>query len=308
MKNIEIKSVINETIRNELVEIVDYKPNTDDWEYIKKNSIEIWDFLNNGYKLIGYNKFCGCDSIKSLLKNASLIKIGFFNKKWVAISVYTSYLGGFKNVGITSTIDSKYRTIGVNAVNKIIKTDIKNFDKFFWTECSGAIEHLYEKYNGIKIPNSYASAILRREIELDSDDYHYSRLIKGEKQTKIIYGFNSLETFNKVKSERENYINKNINLILSMQIDESIEKPSFGRLSSIDCYINIIYFFLDQQLEDECYELPESSIIQLRKYITYLKLFLTDCNDVEKKNEIQKAINIGEDIINTSSVMKVFLL
>ncbi|MGM9846831.1 MAG: hypothetical protein ACI31F_02645 [Muribaculaceae bacterium] len=35
------------------------------------------------------------------------------------------------------------------AVKSIIKTDINNFENYFWTECSGVIEILYSKYNEI---------------------------------------------------------------------------------------------------------------------------------------------------------------
>lgn len=303
-----LKNIINEVVKKNIFTIEDYKPEYNNWKYIISNKNYIWNFLNKGYQHVGYEKFYGCDNIRSLVKNASLIKIAFCGENIVAIAIYTSYLCGFKNVGITATTDEKYREIGINAVKKIIKTDISNFDQFFWSECSGTVERLYEKYNGIKIPNSYVPSILKRIIEPLEDGFHYIRKIKDDEQTKIIYGFNSIDTFNKVKQDRENYINQGIEKILSMQIDENIEKPSFGRLSRIDTYISVIYFFLDQRLEDECYEFPENSIMELRRYVTYLKkIILQNRVDKKKETEIRKAIETGEDLLETSSVMKAFV-
>lgn len=73
--------------------------------------------------------------------------------------------------------------------NEIIKRNITQDKEFYWTECSGSIERLYEKHNGIKIPNEYAFDILQTPMTLLDDGYHYERVIKGETQKKVIYGF-----------------------------------------------------------------------------------------------------------------------
>ena len=91
--------------------------------------------------------------------------------------------------------------------NEIIKRNITQDKEFYWTECSGSIERLYEKHNGIKIPNEYAFDILQTPVTLLDDGYHYERVIKGETQKKVIYGFNNEETFNIVKKEFTEHIN-----------------------------------------------------------------------------------------------------
>ena len=53
------------------------------------------------------------------------------------------------------------------------------------------------------------------------------------------------ETFEKVQKEWEDYVNSCISRIMNTRIDESIEKPSFGKLSQIDCAIAIVNFFID---------------------------------------------------------------
>ena len=196
-----------------------------------------------------------------------------------------------------------------DAVHKIIKTDIGNFRDFYWTECSGSIERLYEKYNGIKIPNNYVSTILLKPVTIDEDGFHYERNIKGEIQRKVLYGFNDIDTFNKVLSEREEYINNCINSILSHRIDETIENPSFGKLSKLDCAIAIINFFVDERWENECYELPLNCIDKLKLQINIVK----DCinNHSVSDDKITKAklaLENGIHILDTSCVMNVYIL
>lgn len=294
---------------NNVIEIKEYTPFDAKWNYIKDNILSLWDFLNNGYKKAGYEKFCGCDNHRSLLRNANLVKIGFYNNEWVAVSVYTGYRDGFKNVGITATTNDKLRDYGVRAVRTIIKNDIGNFDNFFWSECSGAIEYLYEKYNGIKIPNEYVENILQKSVTIESDGFHYSRLIQGDLQRKIMYGFNNKETFDKILSEREQYINNCINNILANRIDESTETPSFGKLSQIDCAIAIVNFFVDERWENECYELPETSLNILKKQVEFLKKEIENNSIHENKlNMAQLAIENGINILETTNIMTIHSL
>jgi len=297
---------INEQVEEiKTYKIIEYTPDSN-WNYILQNKVEIWNFLNDGYIFAGYDKFCGCDNARSLIKNSSLIKIAYYNNVYIAISVYTSYRSGFKNVGITATTDETLRILGIDAVHTIIKNDICNYDNFFWTECSGAIEHLCEKYNGIKIPNEYVFGILQKEIKLENDGFHYIRTIKGDEQRKIIYGFNNYETFQKIKSENEEYINNCIDKILNMQIDESIEKPSFGKLSKLDTVIGIINFFIDQRVEEDCYDLPESSLNILKKYIHIADELVDSGGETSyDMNTVKHIILMGKDVLYTSSPLKI---
>lgn len=295
-------------LENTSSEIKEYRP-TEGWDYIKDHIVQIWDFLNEGYKKAGYDKFCGCDNYKSLLRNSNLIKIAFVDDQWVAVSVYTGYRGEFKSVGITATINEDLRPLGVSAVHNIIKTDIGNFDIFFWTECSGAVERLYDKYDGIKIPNEYVSTILQKTVVVHDDGFHYEREIKGDMQQKIMYGFNNKETFEKVQKEWEDYVNSCISRIMNTRIDESIEKPSFGKLSQIDCAIAIVNFFIDEKWENECNNFPISSMDILRKQLDIIKYALEhDLVDEDKISMAELALENGINILLTNSIMGVYAL
>ena len=179
--------------------------------------------------------------------------------------------------------------------NEIIKRNITQDKEFYWTECSGSIERLYEKHNGIKIPNEYAFDILQTPVTLLDDGYHYERVIKGETQKKVIYGFNNEETFNIVKKEFTEHINGCIKHILDCQINEDIETPSFGRWSKAQCSVAVVNFFVDLRWEDECYELSSESLKLLSDHVDYLKSVVDD----GQQDEITAlAIDNGENLLN----------
>ena len=304
----ELRSIINETI-HKLFEndvesnsyiVKDYTKNSPEWEtYIKPNRRKIWDFINNGYVASGSGEFIGCYDERSLYKNANLIKIAFCGDTWIAVSVYTGYQGGKKCVGITATTDNEYRKIGIEAVRDIIKNDISMYEQFYWTECSGAIEHLYEKYNGIKIPSVFAKEIIGRDIILiEGDEWHYMRQIKDENFVKIIYGFNTQETFDKVKEEYSNYIHSCIQNINDKRINEETETPSFGRYSETDALIRIINIFVNLRIEDGIYELPDDCIAVLKSIVRKLDKIGDKTNEM-----VLTAIENGQDILETSQPM-----
>ena len=137
-------------------------------------------------------------------------------------------------------------------------------------------------------------------MTLLDDGYHYERVIKGETQQKVIYGFNNEETFNIVKKEFTEHINDCIQHILNCQINEDIETPSFGRLSKVQCSVAVVNFFVDLRWEDECYELSSESLKLLSNHVDYLKSVVDD----GQQDEITAlAIDNGEDLLNTMSVM-----
>ena len=47
---------------------------------------------------------------------------------------------GYKCVDITATTNKEFRKLGVKYVHHIIEEDIMNYEKYFWTVCSGSLE------------------------------------------------------------------------------------------------------------------------------------------------------------------------
>ena len=227
--NVNIPLFEESNLEQENVVYKSYYPieNNDDYIYIRDNTKMLWNFFDEGYKYANLKEFRSCVNPKSLLKNTSCLKVALFNDIIVAASIYTSYQGEMKCVGITATTDERYREMGKYAVIQIIKEDISLVGKFYWTECSDAIEHLYEKHGGVKIQNDYTYLFIKDYKELLDDGYHFVMEItysddEKEDVKKVIFGFNSKETFEEIKSKNDERIMTYINRITHPTVKESV--------------------------------------------------------------------------------------
>lgn len=253
------------------LEIKEYKKGTHEFQTLIENYYkEIYDFIDNGYKKAGLGEFKGCNDAKSLRKNAIIVKIASCQGVWVAVSIYTNYQGGYKCAGITATTNPEYREIGKRAIEKIVKSDITNHDKFYWCECSGKIEQLYEKLNGIAIPNVYVNEIIKNIIRLEKDSYHYVRLIQNEPFVKIIYGYNTPELFQKVYATHKEYIDKKIEDIRNSNISENAPVRSMIEIGEWKNVIDIIQLFIGFYNKGT-YDYPQESLDILNENLMILK-------------------------------------
>lgn len=142
----------------------------------------VWDILQRTYEPFGGFKSAG--SIEELIEDSWLWKLVKKNDKIIAVAIYKDKLG---RKAIAKGSDGTEE--GKNAIKKIYLEDIKIEDRRSWGEFSGAAEKLMLKYGGIKIPNTLVSSIINKELlELNPDEYHYTRLIAGEPHEKILIG------------------------------------------------------------------------------------------------------------------------
>ncbi len=282
--------------------------NQEDNIYIRDNRKMIWNFFDEGYKYAKLKEFRSCISPKSLWKNASCLKVAIFNDVIIAASVYTSFQGGMKCVGITATTDEKYREIGKYAVIQIIKEDISLVGEFYWTVCSDTIEHLYEKHGGIKIPNDYIELFIDKYKSLSDDGYHfYIEVPDGDGEMedvkKIIFGFNSKETFEYIKNKNDKRIMNYINRITNTTIKESVYVKN---LSKEDYYTKVVYVFYEDRV-DGFKDYSNNTMNILKEAVEYLKKFV-ELNKNNKDIDIKKystAIWNGEDLIATATIMDI---
>ena len=106
---------------------------------------------------------------------------------------------------------------------------------------------------------------------------------------------------NNASQAREEYINQNINFILENMVDESVEKPSFGKFNRLGCAIAIINFFVDDRWENECYELSPNSRVILKAQIDVINEYLEMNNAPADELELAKlAVENGRDILETA--------
>lgn len=306
-----ISTAIHTTLSESLSDFIikEYRKGTDDWNYIAENKKGIYQFLNDGYRFANLGDFCGCDNERSLVRNATLIRIAFHGDQWVAIAVYTSYQGGFKNVGITAATDESLRRIGVAAVNQIIKKDIKFTKEFYWGEFSHAIAHYAEKYHGIKIPVEYVPYILGDKKPITPiDDFYYERDINGEFQKKVIYGFNSYETYLKVAETHYDYLEKCFDEIDKMSLDEDTNGMKNNlKLDKEHHLLAIVNVFVTLNMEGGCTEFPEDKILLLRNVVNEIQRML-NMQEISPSmiETMQLAVENGQYMLKVAAPMKCY--
>lgn len=103
--------------------------------------------------------------------------------------------------------------------------------QFIWTECSGKIRELWDKYGGIKIPNSYLPMFMDERtlqtIEIEEGElYKYSRVInRGEademKVEKEIYGFPNKDVMEKYIQETDTSLEELLKRLNSDGLNEA---------------------------------------------------------------------------------------
>ena len=189
---------------------------------------------------------------------------------------------------------------------QIIQHTISELELHYWTECSNALERLYEKHGGIKIPNKYLELFIGKYKSLSDDGYHFfievpdadGYMVEIEK---VIFGFNSKETFEYIKSKNDERIMKYINRISNTTIKESVY---VNNLSKEDYYTEVVYVFYEDRV-DGFKDYSKETMNMLKEAVEYLKRFV-ELNKNNKDIDIEKystAIWNGEDLIATSIIM-----
>lgn len=191
---------------------------------------------------------------------------------------------------------------------QIIQHTISELELHYWTECSDALEHLYEKHGGIKIPNKYLELFIGKYKSLSSDGYHFSIEVPdadGEmvEIEKVIFGFNSKEAFEHIKNKNDERIMKYIYRIINKTIGDTVYVK---KLSKEDYYTEVVYVFYEDRV-DGFKDYSNETMNMLKEAVEYLKRFV-ELNKNNKDIDIEKystAIWNGEDLIATATIMDI---
>ena len=289
-----------------------YFSKTDKWtSFIKPNREFLWKFLNDGYKMAGYESFKGCDDSKHLIKNPNQIKIAFADNVIIAVSVYTGYAGGYKCVGITATTDPEYRDVGKRAVEKIIQMDVCDFDRFYWCEASGSVEKMFKKNGGIAIPNTYAEMMIGGVRVLDEDGFHYERMIGNDMENKMIFGFNDIETFELIKKEHEGYILRCIEKIHQLYPNGRVDLISEsdgdepGVKNYLVCAKETVNVFVRMWYEWGTHEFSEKSLKILKKNLNIIQTAI-EKNIIPNgfSHSFERAFAYGNEVASSSTILQ----
>ena len=291
------------------------KENQEDNNFISIHRKDIYNFLDAGYLYATNSHFSGCGSSKDLKLKFSEIKIAYHNEtnEMIAVSVYNPYLKGNKCVGLTATTNEELREFGKEAIKEIIKYDINNYKSFYWCECADAIEHYYSKFGGFPIPNIYAREILEQNEKqkgiiksLSDDGYHYEKYFKNLDRciTKIIYGFNTVELFNKFVEDRTVEFQR---WIKSIEDRTNTVSESYEHYSEIDAAFDVIDIFCEEFSNGEV-DFPPYAINVLEKYKNILKESLDSSKHYSRYSteDIEDAYDIAMEFLEIFNVLKLY--
>ena len=287
----------------------EYHKNTPEWEtYINKVKNEIYNFLNVAYLKTTNKKFLTYNNGQEIYEHVSLIKIDFSGDEWAAIALYTNYRGGYKCIGIAKNyLDFSLSEVGGIAVRHIIREDIGNYEKFYWAEVSGKLVRIFEENDGIRIPSIYAERMLATTVWI-IDEYWYERIIRDTLQRKQIFGFNTQKTFNKIYTERKQYIDDCIERIKrSRGLSEGVLQMNVGinDLNEWGFHMDVVELFIEEW-NNEYHEYPSESITYLQTSVDYLgKLLIGGRLPQENGFDIKTAFETGKKVLVSISPLEI---
>jgi len=180
-----------------------------------KYADKIWDMLQRSYKKIG--GFKSANSAEELANDLGYWKVVRRGDHITALGVYkqVSNTDNFKMIASATETElnpeGEYKATaqGLKDYNMLKKDDIKT--KRAWAEVSGPAEKLMLKAGAKPIDNKYAEFLTGKKIlDLNTDGYHYTRLIQGEPHEKIIVGFVKLSPQGKEKLSNLGFDLKNL--------------------------------------------------------------------------------------------------
>lgn len=185
--------------------------NDTDKTFFKDNAEKFYNFLNDSYMYQLNTTFGGFSSVKHMVKKCSMFIAAYKDDTLIALTVHNSYRGGYKCVGMTAYLqknDDVLHRDGVLALYEIIKDGIDYYTDWVWAEASDGPEYMYQKMGGCMLPVEIAEAVMKnpKDFKPEDDGFHYTRrtemrdlngqLVNGGYITKVMFGFNSQETYN----------------------------------------------------------------------------------------------------------------
>ena len=256
----------------------------EDKEYISKNRRAIKKFMDDGYENAGLGSFVGCFNADSVKRNTAMLKVArdVQTDEIIAMSIYSSRWGGLKCVGgtVLATDDARLHSMGVESLKQIIREDVKALGDFVWIECSGAIEHMWEKYGGIKIPSAYLPIFMDEKTLLnvspvDDDPYTYYRTVAAGTDDELriekkIFGFPNrqvMEQYIKDKNMTLEKLCKQYNIDPETIVNESFKYRDAPR--HLWPYLKIVRYFYGEfmrgrlELTSEESKMLKKSIVEI---------------------------------------------
>jgi hypothetical protein len=160
-----------------------------------KYADEVWDLLQKSYVRSGGFKSAAdkeelitIPGYWKIVKRGDKITAANLYRKVPQTQTFKVYASGAETTPDSITNAPRSTLQGKRDYSMVKKADVTQ--KRAWAEVSGPAEAVANRSGGKPIPHKYAAYLTGKEIlALDSDGYHYTRLIQGEPYEKIMYGF-----------------------------------------------------------------------------------------------------------------------
>ena len=195
------------------------------------------------------------------------------------------------------------------------EADINNCKSFYWCECSDAdvTKYYYSKFGGFPILNIYAQYILEQNENqkgiiksLSDDGYHYEKYFRNLDRciTKIIYGFNTVELFNKFVEDRTVEFQR---WVKSIEDRINAVSENCEHYFEIDAAIDVIDIFCEEFSNGEV-DFPPYAINVLEKYKNILKESLDSSKYYSRYSteDIEDAYDVAMEFLEIFNVLKLY--
>ena len=304
-----ILTVLNESTKlaeyeydGHILSIINYdRENAEDMEYVRANKEIIWDILESGYEALG--GFKGFQTVKDMLKKSPFYRLGYYDGELVTVTVYNGYLGGTKCVGATCVKNNKHDA-GVKLLEYIIKYNITDWENWIWIEASGKIEEMSMEAGAFNVPVKFVELYLNHIPFTPLDEYHYARMIDGNKETKTIFGFKDEESFEIIKDELNDKVSSFMKKF-NLYEEQSLYSKYVSKKHPVYKYKSIIDYFVYLKDDEKYNEFTEESVQILENSIQIVKKYLEEVNfKKEEKYYLKIAVEEGQRVIETSSIIK----
>ena len=175
---------------------------------------------------------------------------------------------------------------------------------FYWAVFDGAVSHYYEKFGGILIPNDYCQLFINAEKDPDDDYKIIVTLTDGTKLPKLIYGFNSKETFDDIVQHNDERVKEQLDrLEMLLHPDTSLNESLYRPITEEDYHVRVINTFFDNFLYGQK-TLTPYMVKMINRSKNFLINYLKNNNNPKDRDYYYLAVENAKDILKYSMRMK----
>ena len=145
-------------------------------------------------------------------------------------------------------------------------------DKRYWTMPNGAIKHLWHKFRGVMIPNIFLKEYVgdKRKTEKLNDDFEFKIYDDNDDwDIKVIFGYNSKETFDKINEQLENYVFTHIDDSINEKFNDKDYAEDLRR--KLASFIDMIDFDGIVEMLEKCIDYLKTLVEEAEKLLETYK-------------------------------------